>query len=227
MSLAPDEIEVTRFALDEDSAVSLDEAGKCLSKEELARANRFKFENLRDRYIRGRGMVRFELARHLNEDPAALRFEVGEHGKPFLSDEALHFNLSHSECVAALAVSRIPSIGIDIEKFDRKVDIDGLAKRCFRESEWSQFSKMEDDEKVRAFFWTWTAKEARMKATGEGFQLAPKKIELAYEGMRPRECVEPAVPCTFLEAVEFQEKDAACVVVALSSFRMTLNERRG
>jgi len=225
MSLAPDEIEVTRFALDDDSAVTLDDARECLNEQELERASRFKFRILRERYIRGRGMVRFELARHLSGDPAVLQFGVGEHGKPFLVDGALHFNLSHSEGVAALAVSCIPAVGIDIEKFDRKVDFDGLAKRCFRDSEWSQFSELPQADKVRAFFWAWTAKEARMKATGEGFQLAPKMIELLFEGGLPRKCIEPVEPGSHIEAVEFSGGDTACVIAALSPFRLRILDR--
>ncbi len=224
MALSPDEIEVVRFALEDDSAVSLEEARSWLSKEELDRAERFKFGNLRDRYTRGRGMLRRELARHLTCDPAGLVFGSGPHGKPFLRDLDLHFNLSHSEDIAALAISRIPDVGIDIERFDRSVDFDGLARRCFREVEWSEFSESSTEEKAHRFFHLWTAKEARMKATGEGFQLPPKKIEIGFLNGLPDSCIEPVDPPAFLQAVADPDRrfPAACTVAALRPFRLSL-----
>lgn len=222
MSLAPDEIEVIRFALDDDSSVGLAEARTWLSADEIERAERYKFENLRHRYIRGRGMVRLRLASHLECPPEELRFRLGEHGKPFLDDDSLHFNLSHSEEVAALAISRFPDVGIDIEKFDRKVDFDGLAKRCFRDREWSQFSGVSKDEKVRAFFRIWTAKEARMKATGEGFQLSPQKIELGFVDGKPAVFREPVEPSAILETIDFPSSGTACAIAALRRFRIKI-----
>lgn len=228
MSLAADEIEVIRFALDDDSAVSLVEACSWLSEEEADRAERFKFENLRDRYTRGRGLLRRELARHLDCGAADLEFGTGPQGKPFLRGHDLHFNLSHSEEIAALAISRIPDVGIDIEKFDRKVDFDGLAKRCFREVEWAAYSEASPQEKSRRFFHLWTAKEARMKATGEGFQLSPQKIEIGFRDGLPDSCIEPAKPAAFLQAVTFPDGDfgAACTVAALSHFQLSVVRRQ-
>ena len=149
----PDEIEVIPFPLEGEGSMSLDLTNSWLNQEERARAERFRFPVHRERFIRGRGMLRRLLAAYLETDPAAITFEIGEKGKPYLPGSAIHFNLSHSEGRAVLAVSRLPSIGIDIECFDRRVNVDGLSRRCFRESEISGLLELPEEEKRRAFFW--------------------------------------------------------------------------
>ncbi len=72
--------------------------------------------------------------------------------KPQLDVEGVHFNLSHSHGVCAVAMSDRP-VGIDIEK-RRKID-----PSKFR------FLNATDEE---TFFKQWTAKESYLKFTGEG-----------------------------------------------------------
>ncbi|MBP6785682.1 MAG: 4'-phosphopantetheinyl transferase superfamily protein [Verrucomicrobiales bacterium] len=221
------EIEVTSFALDDEAVLPLDLAREWLNEEERDRADRFIFPIHRDRFSRGRAMLRRLLAGHLGIGPDRVVFETSERGKPFLPGEPLHFNLSHSEGRAALAVSCLPSIGIDLECFDRRVDVDGLSRRCFRESELCGLRDLSDEEKRRAFFWIWTAKEARMKATGEGFHLEPQRIEIVCRDGLPRNCLEPAFPAAHVMPVVFPDGGAACTVVALSPFSVSLTEVPG
>lgn len=213
-------IDVVSFSLDREETLTVEEGREWLSSEEVERAERFRFGNLRDRYVRGRAMLRRILSFYQGCDPRDLSFGTGEHGKPFLRDDSLEFNLSHSNDLAVLAVSRTPSIGIDVERFDREVDHDRLAERCFRPQEWDRFRDLEGQAKAEAFFWTWTAKEARMKATGEGFRLEPKKIEIEFEGNLPQHCLEPISPRAFLSPVRLPGENAACTVAALRPFQV-------
>ncbi|MDF1657142.1 MAG: 4'-phosphopantetheinyl transferase superfamily protein [Verrucomicrobiales bacterium] len=221
-TLVDNEIEVTGFDLDEGSSLPVQLAETWLSAEELERAAAFKFPVHRDRYIRGRGMVRKCLSGHLGSDPGALKFVLGDKGKPHLAGDELHFNLSHSEEKAALAISRLPAIGIDIEQFDRKVDIPGLSRRCFRDSEISRLEGLQGEALQRAFFWTWTAKEARMKATGEGFGLEPGKIEISFEGEWPDRCLAPSDPQVYVSAVRLVGFHSACTVAATNPFEVRI-----
>lgn len=222
MDLASDQVEVHAFSLECEKTLPLELAREWVDSAERERADRFRFGILRERYLRGRGMVRRTLGHYLGVDPSEIEFGTGPRGKPFLVGEALHFNLSHSEDLAVLAVSRLPSIGIDVERLDREVDFDRLARRCFRDNECDRVLRLEGGEKVAAFFWTWTAKEARMKATGEGFALEPKRIEIGFRDELPEVCHEPLEPKAFLSAIRLPGRQAACTVAALSPFRATL-----
>lgn len=217
-------IEVAPFSLDEESVLPIALARSWLSEEELARAESFRFEIHRDRYLRGRGMMRALLARRLGVDPASLAFAVGDKGKPSLVGDSTGFNLSHSEGRAALAIGDVEHIGIDIEGYDRRVDHAGLARRCFRDPEIAWMESFAPDERHLAFFRIWTAKEARMKATGEGFQLAPQLIEIAFADGFAVQCLEPAEPRAHLVAVRLPDEGAACAVVAMAPFHVVIGE---
>lgn len=211
-------VEVTIFPLDDDSAMPLALAWSWLSADEAARASGFRFGKHRDRYVRGRGMMRGLLARRLGAAPRELAFSIGEKGKPLLVSGRLAFNLSHSEATAAFALGEVPDLGIDLERLDRTVDIEGLARRCFRETEIAWMHSFPDAERHHAFFRIWTAKEARMKATGEGFSLEPKRIGLSFESGFPAGFGDPAGPAAHLATLAIE--GAACTVVALAPFRL-------
>ena len=221
-SAAPVPIEVTLFPLDDDRAMPLALARTWLGDEESARAASFRFEIHRDRYIRGRGMMRGLLRRRLGVDPASLVFSLGEKGKPRLPHHRIGFNLSHSEGIAAFALGEVADLGIDIERYDRTVDLEGLARRCFREPEIAWMHSFPEQDRHRAFFRIWTAKEARMKATGEGFSLEPKRIALTFDDGHPVRCHEPADPAAHLATLPLP--DAACTVAALVPIRAAATE---
>ncbi|MAS96546.1 MAG: hypothetical protein CMO55_25435 [Verrucomicrobiales bacterium] len=218
-------VKVYAFSIGDDSDIRLGDALPCLNQEENDRAQSFRFDVHRERYVRSRGKLRTVLGECLGCSPNEVPLLIDEMGKPYLPDGEVHFNLSHSEDLAVVAVSRVPSIGVDVELFSREVDIDGLGNRCFRESEIKRMQSLGGDDKVRAFFWTWTAKEARMKATGEGFRLEPKRIEILFAGEYPRECVAPVEPSAHIQAVDLSHKNAACTVAALSPFTTELVTR--
>jgi 4'-phosphopantetheinyl transferase len=178
----------------------------------------------RDRYVRGRGMMRALLARRLGVDPGSLAFAVGDKGKPSLVGDPTGFNLSHSEGRGVLAIGPVEHLGIDIEGYDRRVDHAGLARRCFRDSEIAWMERFAPDERHLAFFRIWTAKEARMKATGEGFQLAPQRIELEFADGFAVRCLEPVDPPAHLVAVNLPDEGAACAVVALAPIHVVPGE---
>lgn len=87
----------------------------------------------------------------------------GEHGKPYLKDNPVYFNISHSESVVILSVSD-SEIGCDIEYIGPNVN--NIASKYFTDEENEYIDSSSD--KVKAFFEIWTLKESFMKATGFG-----------------------------------------------------------
>src|SRR5690606_1030385 len=81
-----------------------------LDAEERARWQRFRFAEDRWRFLLGRAFMRTVLADCLeHSDPAALQFRRLPQGKPELAGAdsgKLHFNLSHTDALLVLAVSR-------------------------------------------------------------------------------------------------------------------------
>lgn len=140
-----------------------------LSGDELARAKRFHFDQDRRNFIAARGALRHILSRYLARPPSVLRFSYSPHGKPALVDPASPaFNLSHSGELALLAVSRAPTIGIDLEQLRPMPDAGQIAQRFFSPHENEVFQTIPAEQRDEAFFNCWTRKEAYIKAVGEG-----------------------------------------------------------
>ena len=83
------------------------------------------------------------------------------------------FSVSHSEDIAVVALGYSP-LGIDIERIHEIPEMLAIAKRYFLDSECDQLFRLPRARRVRTFFDTWTAKEACLKATGEGLAGLPK-----------------------------------------------------
>ena len=83
-----------------------DDAQAPLSDDERARQRSFVSPELRRRFGAARAGLRTLLGRHLDLDPRRLAFATNEFGKPRLAgDGQVHFNLSHCEERAVLAIS--------------------------------------------------------------------------------------------------------------------------
>jgi 4'-phosphopantetheinyl transferase len=153
-----------------------------LSADESDRANRFRFEKDRNRFIAARAILRSLLATYLNLPPSQLEFIYGDRGKPSLSVATpgnLSFNLSHSKGLALYAITRTSSIGIDLEYLRNLSDALQLAKRFFSHSEYEVIAQLSPPEQQRAFFKAWTAKEAYLKAKGSGLSGGLEKVEIS------------------------------------------------
>jgi 4'-phosphopantetheinyl transferase len=133
---------------------------------EVARANRYHFDDDRRRSIVARAATRRLLARNLDADPRALVLVEEEHGKPVLLNREIEFNASHSGDLVALAVTNEAPVGIDIERRRKLSDALALAQRYFSAEELDRVRAAADD--TGAFLTIWTAKESIVKATGKG-----------------------------------------------------------
>ena len=129
-----------------------------LSEDEVARANRFRFDEDRIRWIRARSSLRLILARYEGCDPAALVFRYGKHGKPALvSGSPIEFNLSHAGDWAIVAVAQSIPVGVDIERMRANVDMAALLRRL---------GETELPQSEAELYQAWARREARTKAEG-------------------------------------------------------------
>jgi 4'-phosphopantetheinyl transferase len=147
---------------------------EALSGEELARAGRFKFDRDRDRYIAAHGVLRQVLARYVGCTPGELRFGANRFGKPHLANASgLHFNLSHSQDVAVVAIAsaKTGELGVDVEAVRPLDDLMKIAQQFFRADEAEALQRLPVTAQPLAFYRIWTRKEAYLKATGTGLSM--------------------------------------------------------
>jgi 4'-phosphopantetheinyl transferase len=162
---------------DRDAALAM------LDAEETARYGGFVCEDAARQFLAGRTLRRMALSCYANVPERLWTFATNEHGRPTVDEPCAHrnlyFNLSHTSGVAVLAVGRIPEIGIDVESIDRPVDIEGIARVVFTQSERDSIFTCANGSERDRFFDLWTLKEAYMKARGRGFSLPPDSFALA------------------------------------------------
>ena len=139
---------------------------------ELSRANGFRSEHLRRRYVLTHAVLRSLLSRYLARPASAIRFEYGAAGKPSLAppDDNPRFNLSHSGDLSVYAFASGFEVGIDLETIRRIPEADAIA-RHFTPEEYSELESLHGAERRRAFVAAWTRKEAYVKAQGGGLRI--------------------------------------------------------
>jgi len=143
-----------------------------LSADERARAERFRFERDRRRFIVGRGILRSILGRYLCMAPDRVQFCTGAYGKPHLAAShgcsALCFNLAHSCELVLYALTLGRKVGVDLEYLRPMPDAAQIAQQFFSPFEYETWRALPEAQKQEAFFNCWTRKEAYLKAIGEG-----------------------------------------------------------
>ena len=170
MIIQPGTIHVWATRL-EASPDAVARAARTLSPDERARAARFRGQHLERRFVVSRAAVRRVLARYRGEDPAAIAFELGPHGKPLLSGDEPPFSVSHSGDVAVIAVSGAGPVGVDVEEVRLIPELEQLAARTFARDEAATLAALPAADRANAFFRIWTAKEAYVKALGVGLAM--------------------------------------------------------
>jgi len=165
---------------------------ECLSLDERSRAERFRFDRDRRRFVVARGTLRHLLAQELDKTPQSIAFCYGEYGKPSVSTEQdlmahtqsgdqcdFHFNLSHSGEIALCALGYQYRVGVDIEKIKDIQRLDSMMERCLLSKEQAEVNENKDP--LRAFLQRWTCKEAYLKAIGMGLIQSMNTVEVQLE----------------------------------------------
>jgi 4'-phosphopantetheinyl transferase len=163
-----------------------------LSVEERTRAARFFNRRDGERWACSRALLRSLLGSYLSTDPAELRFQLGEHGKPRLARSAdsvgastidsaeLHFNLSHSDGFGLYVFALDREVGVDVETPGRDIDVLAVAQRTLGREAAERLRLLDQGQREREFLRAWVRHEARLKCLGLGLG--------APAGARAHEC---------------------------------------
>ncbi len=177
--LSPGAAQVWSVALDLSHAAAR-RLEALLCAEERRRAARYRRRQDRIRFIAAHAALRCLLAAHLGAnlgaEPRALAFAYGANGKPALIPTlpdigpggGLAFNLSHSGDLAVIALAHDREVGVDVERLRPLSSAQRIAERLWSSGEAAALGTLDEDERVTAFFATWTRKEAVVKALGDG-----------------------------------------------------------
>lgn len=185
-ALGAHEVHVWSFPLQAPSQ-ALAALVRLLDPRQQARAGRLRAAAGHERYVVAHATTRRILGRYVDSDPADLAFEYGPHGKPMLAaaPAPLHFNLSHSDRRALLAVSRGHEVGVDLESLQRRFDPTRLAERFFTPPEVAELRAQPPAQRPAAFLRAWTRKEALVKAMGLGITVNVRRLRVSLDADCP------------------------------------------
>ena len=92
----------------------------------------------------------------------------------------LYFNISHSKNRIAAAVSRHPSIGVDIEFVSPKREFVKIAQRYFSIPEVKTMLCLSPASQLSRFYDLWTLKESYLKASGSGLIIPLRQFSFSF-----------------------------------------------
>jgi len=169
-----------------------------LSSDERERADDFRFDPPRERFVIARGVLRRLLGDYLRVAPTAIEIVVDDTGKPRLAPQhaaaGLHFNVSHSGDLVMIAVTADCEVGIDVECVRDVSHLEQIARRFFHPSETSAVLGAEAARRNEAFFRCWTAKEAVLKAIGTGITGSLAEFQVPIGDTPSQSWIEWPVP---------------------------------
>jgi 4'-phosphopantetheinyl transferase len=187
-ALATDAVETWYLPVGDHSSHPWAEYKDLLSRDEKERASRFVRPSDRRHYTAAHALLRVMLSSFAEVSAGLWRFRLGPQGRPEvepgLSALPLRFSLSHTDGLVAAAVTLHRAVGLDIEAVDRRVhDMSGVV-RFFAPEEIRVLDACAPQRRGRAFFETWTMKEAFVKATGLGLSLPLDRFAVALDPPR-------------------------------------------
>jgi 4'-phosphopantetheinyl transferase len=156
------------------------------------------------------------LGAYLGVTPATLGYERSPSGKPRLRRDELQFNLSHSERLALLAVSRALPVGIDVQAPHPAVSKPWFAKRICAPREYERWLS---DPRPELLLRLWARKEATLKARGEGSYVAVSDLDVLDDEVEGGwRCLDLTLPQAPGYHAAVTVRDAPGVAVAVFEF---------
>src|SRR6185436_2403047 len=102
-----------------------------LSSDERIRAEKYRFQRDKRRFIVTRGLLRKLVGWYTGQHPADIRFLLSDYGKPTLDEDyGIEFNLAHSHEIVVYAFAA-RQIGVDVEHLQPMDDALNIAERFF------------------------------------------------------------------------------------------------
>ncbi len=166
-----------------------------LDDEERRRADAAGTPARRAEIILGRAQLRAALSAHDGRTPADWHFVTAREGRPDLAPElatgaasGITFSLAHTRGLAVCALARGLTVGVDVERIDRRVDAAAIAERFFSRADARAVARAASDiTRRRAFLERWTLREAYTKVLGTPL-LALSRESVSFERIGVGSC---------------------------------------
>ena len=158
------------------------EALSWLDEKERLRYNRFLNPGPRRRFALCRAALRAFLCDRLRCNNNDLEFGASYYEKPFAIVRSLassvSFNVSHNGRHGLIAFSHKGRLGVDVEEYAPRRNLDLLIEGTFTSDEQKELALTQETDRLNSFLQLWTIKEAVIKAVGLGLALDMSTFEV-------------------------------------------------
>lgn len=180
-------VRVLRTSIPDDGEPALTAQLARLPAAEQQRAQRFRRDADRARYVAGRLLLRQLAASVFGTVADEIRLGAEPAGRPIVVDPPfpLFVSLAHSGRHVVAALARRP-VGIDVEELPRALQEPAVVERVCSPYELRELRKLPDDMRDRGFMSIWSRKEAYGKAVGVGIGFELQKVTVGVRGSRVR-----------------------------------------
>lgn len=130
---------------------------------------------------RGEPQARVLLAEQLGADPQTLPLQRDLRGRPELHDAFSHLGTgwSHSHGLLLVALGEGVRLGVDLEPLRPRPRMREIIERFFHPAEIDWLLGLDEPTRNPWFFRVWCAKEAILKAQGQGISFGLHRLQLA------------------------------------------------
>lgn len=174
-------VTVLRVELGSDADREAD-AVAILDEEERERWRRYPYAGPRRQFALCRAALRAALCEELRCGNEQLAFPTTEDGKPWATLKGapapVSFSVSHSGRVGLIAFAPEGRLGVDVEEFAPRRNLELLMDGVLGEAEKAEIAPRQGAAQVRSFFRLWTMKEALLKAHGKGLLIDATTFEI-------------------------------------------------
>lgn len=160
-------------------AASLARAKDILTDEEIARVSRLRDEDQRRRLAAHLCSRKQLLCLLVDAHPGDISIDYDDDGRPFLPQwPDIRISFGDSAGWSVMGLSRTAQIGVDVE-YVRPLSWEAMLPMISSEDEAQEIRHgAGDDAAPAAFFRSWTAKEAVLKAEGRGMRGDARRVRL-------------------------------------------------
>ena len=151
-----------------------------LSDDERRRYRAYVHAEDRHVYLLAHAILRVGLSKLLERPPESFLFVTDDGGKPRLADRLMEFSISHTRGLAICCFAYGLPVGVDVEHARRAKDLQRLVPRYLTSSEEQELSSLSGRALEDRLVYSWTCKEALVKAAGRGLAIPLRDIELRW-----------------------------------------------
>jgi 4'-phosphopantetheinyl transferase len=167
----------------DDPSFDFSAAGSVLSRDEVARANRYHRTGDASRYVRSRFRLRKLIEGYTGIRAKDIGFSYGAYGKPELSSSMLcrdiRFCVSHARDLTLLAFTVGRDVGVDVESTAMQAGLQDDIPRFLSKKERSALDAASPDLRELWSLRCWTRKEACLKLLGVGVSVGLETIDVS------------------------------------------------